>query len=187
MKYKEKKGFTVLEMVISMSMVVLVTALFIANYRTTEKRTDLIMTAQKLVADIHQAQNNSLGLVKYSSGVPAGGWGVNFSTTNNDQYTIFADLDSSGPGYMVMDAGENTVDYGARIISLPDNIEISAIRVGGVVATSGVVTFLPPDPKTNIYDGTSTSTTMDIELKETRNDSIKTIRVNFLGLAEAID
>ncbi len=187
MRYQEKAGFTILEMIISLSMITMITALFIANYRTVEKRTDLIMTAQKLVADIHQAQNSSLGLVKYGTEVPAGGWGVSFSTLNNSQYTLFADLDSSGAGYMVMNSGENSEYYGARITELSENIEISAIRVGGDVKTAAAVTFLPPDPQTNIYDGVATSTTIDIELKETRNNSVKTVRVNFLGLVEVID
>lgn len=176
-----------LEMIISIAMITMITSLFLANYHSIEKRTDLIMTAQKLVADIHQAQSNSLGLIKYSTNVPAGGWGVNFSTLNNSQYTIFADLDANGPGYMVMDAGEDSEYYGARTIDLSDNIEISAIRVDGNATTDAAVTFLPPDPFTNIYDGVSTSTTLDIELKETRNNSVKTVRVNFLGLAEVID
>jgi len=187
MRIKNKKGFTLIEMIVSISIIVMITTIFIANYRTTEKRTDLIMTAQKLVSDLHQAQNNTLGLVKYGTDVPPGGWGVYFTTNQKDRYTVFADLDSSGPGHMVMDAGEDVISYGARVAELSNNIEISAVRVGGTVKTSGTITFLPPDPKTNIYDGSATSTTMDIELKETRNNTIKTIRVNFLGLIEVID
>lgn len=191
-------GFTLIEMVVSLSVVMVVTVMFIANFHTANKRTDLIMTAQNLAADLHLAQNHTLGLVKYyysSSGtVPAGGWGINFDATNNE-YTLFADLDAAstvpGSGYMEYDPVlEGNVNYGARVTQLPPGIEISELKTDAALLNSRVnVTFLPPDPRTNIYrvSAIATSTTLDIKLKETQNNTTKTIRVNFLGLIEVID
>lgn len=185
-----RPAFTLIEMVVSISMIAIVTALFIANYRSANKRTDLIMTAQNLVADIHLAQNDTLGLVKYNNAVPAGGWGVSFDVDNN-YYTLFADLDSpETAGYMSMDAAtEARSEYGGRVTHLPADIKISKLTLaGGTEVASGNVTFLPPDPRTNIFDTvTSTSTSLEIELTEGRNNTKKTVRVNFLGLVEVID
>ncbi len=190
MRTIDKPAFTLIEMVVSISMIAMVTALFIANYRSANKRTDLIMTAQNLVADIHLAQNDTLGLVKYNNAVPAGGWGIAFDV-NKDYYTLFADLDSpETAGYMSMDeATEARPEYGGRITRLPTDIRISKLTMeGGTDIASGNVTFLPPDPRTNIFDATTaTSSSLEIELTEGRNNTKKTVRVNFLGLVEVLD
>lgn len=198
---KSRQAFTLIEMITSMSLIVMITAIFIANYSSNNKRTDLIMTAQSLVADIHAAQNNTLGLVKYGTEVPAGGWGVNFSIDNPRQYIIFADLDrpesnepgqvwEADPGYMLYDSTvEGDVSKGARIITLPQGIEITSIEVFDALVDADMVnvTFLPPDPKTNIYNGFSKATSVHIILRDLRSGMVKTVRVNFLGLVEVVD
>ncbi len=187
--YNKKKAFTLIEMVISISIIVIITAVFVVDYHSTNKRTDLIMAAQNLVADLHLAQNNSLGLVKYNNSVPAGGWGIHFDASSTS-YTLFADLDAPpvGTGYLQYDPNtEGNVDYGARTTILPDNIKILELKTNGADLNQSVnVTFLPPDPITNIYrvNSGATSTSLEIKLQETQNNSTKTVRVNFLGLVE---
>ncbi|MCX6794575.1 MAG: type II secretion system protein [Candidatus Falkowbacteria bacterium] len=191
MKLINKSAFTLIEMVISISMIAIVTALFIANYRSANKRTDLIMTAQSLVADLHLAQNNTLGLVKYNTAVPAGGWGIAFDVTKN-YYILFADLDAPGdPGHMSMEEAEEALaEYGGRVTHLPADITIAKLTTTGEVDNDAVnVIFLPPNPQTNIYRAAAaaTSSSLEIELREGRNNSIKTVRINFLGLVEVLD
>jgi len=196
-----KGGFTLIEMITSVSLIVIITAIFIANYRSSNKRSDLIMTAQKLVADIHAAQNNTLGLIKYGNEVPPGGWGIHFDENNPLEYTMFADLDRSAstepPDIYPADAGfmsydnttEGDIDKGARVVKLPQGISIIELNTGDDADGSSIanVSFLPPDPKTNIFNGVSTSTFLEITLKEARENKTKTVRVNFLGLVEVID
>ena len=192
---KEKQflsGLTLVELLVSLAIIAFVTAIFVTNYQTANKRTDLIMAAQVLVADIHRAQNNSLGLIKYGDIIPAGGWGISFDRNRNkSQYIIFADLDEPGTErYRYLDEGEYDIDNGGRIVELPPLIEISAIRFGGSTTTQrdfANITFLPPDPRTNIFSGGATSTVLEIDLHELKSNSIKTVRVNFLGLAEVIN
>jgi len=185
MKLKNKSGFTLIEMVASIAIIVMITGIFIANYHTMNKRSDLIMAAQKLVADLHEAQSDSLGLIKYDNAVPAGGWGVHFSTNSPNQYVLFADLNAPGAlGYMGYDSNEHDTSKGAKITDLPYNIALSALRVNGVTKPEVNVTFLPPNPQTNIYDGVATSTELEIDLLEKRNNTVKTIVINFLGLIE---
>jgi len=147
------------------------------------------MNAQSLVADLHLAQNNSLGLAKYNNSLPGGGWGISFDV-NQSFYTIFADLNDPGTfGYMVYNSGEGDITYGARVIDLPPNTEITSLAVGSPLVEYDQinVTFLPPDPQTNIYNGTATSTNLEITLKDNDTQATKTIRVNFLGLIEVVD
>ena len=195
-----KAGFTLLEMMTSLSLIVIITTIFIANYRSSNKRTDLVMTAQKLVADIHMAQNNALGLVKYGGNVPPGGWGIHFDINDPKRYIFFADLNQPAsddlwdihpaePGYMIFDEGEGEIESGARIVDLPAGVEIVSLKTGSSDEYVNIVnvTFLPPNPKTNIFDEMETSTSLQIGLKDLREETIKTVRVNFLGLVEVID
>lgn len=185
-----KAGFSLIELVVSLGIIAVITVLFMANYRTGNKRTDLVMTAQKIVADIHMAQNNALGLVKYNGLVPAGGWGIVFNKTN--QYTMFADLNQPNTGgYMDYDsATEGNINYGARVTDISPGVFISSIKINssGPDVNTANVTFLPPDPITNIYHSGATSTVLEVTVTELGNTSNhKTIRVNFLGLVEVID
>ncbi|MHB8903933.1 MAG: prepilin-type N-terminal cleavage/methylation domain-containing protein [Patescibacteria group bacterium] len=187
---KFKAGFSLIELVVSLGIIAVITVLFMANYRTGNKRTDLIMTAQKIVADIHMAQNNALGLVKYNGLVPAGGWGIAFNKTN--QYTMFADLNQPNTGgYMDYDsATEGNINYGARVTDISPGVFISSLKIdsSGPNLDTANVTFLPPDPITNIYHAGATSTVLEITVTELGNtNNNKTIRVNFLGLVEVID
>jgi len=185
----KQAGFTLIELIVSISIMTLLTVLFLANYKSSNKRTDVIMTAQQIVSDIHLAQNNALGLVKYNGLVPAGGWGISFDTSTTS-YMMFADLNAPGTlGYLSYDPlSEGSISYGARPTSLSPNIIISSLKVGNNSVPNATVTFLPPDPQTNISSAGATSTALLIQIQDKSNlSNIKTIRVNFLGLAEVID
>ena len=178
----KKSGFTLIELIVSTAVITMMTGIFIANYSSTNRRTDLTMTAQKLVTDIRLAQNYALGLARYggsgSTNVPAGGWGVHFDLTSNKQYIVFADDNNN----KVYDTGEANPSYGAQVSVLPQNVIIQSLSSG----TKADVTFLPPDPITTITNG-STYNQVDIVLKDTKTNTIKTVRVNFLGLSEVIN
>lgn len=182
------KAYTLVEMLVSISLIVIITALFIANYNAANKRTDLVMLGQKLVADFHAAQNNTLGLVKYNDDVPAGGWGLHFDMAQADRYVVFADL--NGPdetGYMSYDSDlEGNQDYGARTVTFPPNLELSNLSMGLISVDQADVTFLPPDPQTNIHSSNATSTSLQVQLRDKRNNTYRTVQINFLGLAEVI-
>lgn len=185
MKKKNLDAFTLIELIVSMSIIVILTAIFLANYHSINKRTDLTITAQSLVSDIRYAQSNSLGLLKYQGSVPAGGWGVAFSSLpadgtsgpNKSRYEIFADENNNAK----FDLGEADVNLGGRVINLPANIVIDNLSLESV----SNVTFLPPDPITKITGASdATSTYLTIILKDTALGATKTVRVNFLGLIE---
>jgi len=187
-KKQHKAAFSLVEMIVSMSIIVLLTALFLANYRASNKRTDLVMTAQVLVTDIRYAQANALGLVKYDGAMPSGGWGVHFSSldANNSNYIIFADSNDNKE----YDDGEAAENLGGRIVSLPTNIIIKEILLGqnaSISANNFDVTFLPPDPITRLYNGIEDGNVARIVLENIASGDEKTIYLNFLGLVEVED
>ncbi len=189
-----RPGYTLMEMVVSISLITMITALFIANYKSANRRTDLVMQAQKLVADFHQAQNNALGLVKYNGDVPAGGWGLYFSN-QSDGYVIFADLDGpspgySEPGYMEYDPETEGIEqYGARVVTLPSNLKIFSLVLDDESIREASVTFLPPDPQTNIHEigGSGTGNSLGVVIKDERTNTYRMVKINSLGLAEIVE
>lgn len=189
-KSREIPALTLIEMIVSLAVVMFVTTIFIYNYRDSNKRTDLIMTSQVMVSDVHRAQNNSLGLLNYGDDTPASGWGVYFDTYTPDRYVVFADLNTPGSsGSQLYDAQtEGDVNKGAKVVELAPEIRITGIRLGlNNPRTNAAVTFLPPDPRTNINSGGSTSTELYVDLTDLRSGTTKTMLVNFLGLAELIN
>lgn len=181
----KKPGFTLLELIVSVGIITMVTGLFLANYSSANRRTDLTMTAQKLVSDVRLAQSYALGLAKYgndtSINIPAGGWGVHFDLQGlgSDRYVIFADND----GDHAYDSDESNESYGAVISHLPKNISINSISMG----TKMDVIFMPPDPVTYIKNDISSSTSATVVLRDNKTNALKTVRMNFLGLVELID
>lgn len=181
-------GFSLIELIVSISIIALLSALFLANYRSTSRRTDLVMAAQTLVTDIRFAQANALGLIKYDDEVPAGGWGIYASAANvaangNTGYTLFADENDD----QIMNTGEAAANLGGKRIDLPPNIVIDRLTLGTSEVSAANITFLPPDPITRLRGSAGTSTVLEIRLREKVNDTTKTVRVNFLGLVEVID
>jgi len=173
---KKQRGFTLAEVLVSIFIIALITGLFLTNYHGTNKRTELNMAAQKVVSDIRLAQNNSLGSLEFNGSIPAGGWGIYFATSTSDSYVIFADINDNKD----YDLAEQD-----RQINLPTGIFIDSIVEDGGELEEVAITFLPPDPVT--YINGLADNTVQIILKDNANNSIKTIKVNFFGLVDAVD
>jgi len=186
---KYNSGFSLIELIVSISIIVLLTTIFLANYHTINKHTDLTIAAQVMVTDIRMAQANALGLIQYDGQVPLGGWGVSLSTSGGGVgeekiYTIFADVD----GDQISSGDEAVLQFGAKVITLPPNISIDSLSIqGNQEVEEANVIFLPPDPLTYISTELGATNVLDIRLKEDLNNNIKTVRINFLGLVEVID
>lgn len=174
-------GFSLIELVTSLSIISILTALFLANYHTINQRTDLVMTAQTMVSDIRIAQSNALGLVKYNEEMFQGGWGVFFTTSS---YIIAADVEPN----QALPGGENFLNYPLKKVNFPEKISVDSIYLpNGTQVSTATIVFIPPDPLTYIRTEQGTTTSLNIRLKESVNNTTKTIRINFLGLIEVID
>ncbi len=171
---KNQSGFTLIETLVSISIIALISGIFIANYRGAEKRSNLNLAAQKVASDIRFAQNYALGLQEFNGSSPPGGWGVYF-TAASSQYIIFADTNAPDGNQNYDGASEMF-----RLLDLPDGITISLID--GASPASVSIVFDPPDPITWVYGADDNS--VDITLTESVTGTAKTITVNFLGLID---
>lgn len=177
-----KPGYSLPELITSLAIIVIITGIFLANYRGASKRSDLTLSAQNVVSDIHLAQSYALGLAEFAGTVPAGGWGLHFDSSagNSNHYIIFADTNNN----QHFDVGEENVNSGGRTVYFSRDVSLKEFNH---VTSPLDITFVPPDPITNITGAAGTSTEADIVLTESGNNTLKTININFLGLAEVID
>ncbi|MBU1062695.1 hypothetical protein KJ700_00810, partial [Patescibacteria group bacterium] len=183
-------GFTVIEMLISAGIIAFLTTIFLVNYHGVSFKTELIIEAQKVVSNLNLTRSFSLSSRKYDKKVPAGGWGVYFSSLYSDRYLIFADVNNDNT-YNLNEADEANEALGGRIIKLPNKVIIDSMSVctgdncTEKVENSVSVVFVSPNP--TIYINKATSTSARIKFKETGSNSTKTIEINSLGLSEVID
>lgn len=164
-------GFTLVELIVVFSIIAVLTAVFLVNFRAGSEQSRIELIAQNLVSEIRTAQSNTLGAVKYEGTVPEGGWGVHLEE-GTSQYTIFADTDAD---FEYDDPGETS-----SVKSFEENVSI--LSVDGVDSVD--IVFEPPDPTTYI-NGTSTGEVL-ITLADDRNNN-EVVRVNFFGLIEVVD
>jgi Tfp pilus assembly protein FimT len=171
---KNGAAFTLIELLISLFIIMLMVAMFLANYSAGTRSNNLSLGTQQMAEDLRTAQNKALGSTQYNSSFPKGGWGVHFTTASTTKYAIFADTN----GDKVYQANEMF-----QITPLPQSIVITGLS-NGSAQTSLDITFLPPDPIVRIYNGTATSTTGYIYLKNTITGATAQVKVNILGLIQ---
>jgi len=168
------RGFTLIELITSIFIIMAMVSLFLVNYHNTNQRSQLNVEKQKLVSNIRLAQNYGLGSKTYDGvNFPAGGWGVHFNIADPTHYIIFADQDGDK-----LYNDDITKDLAKEIKALPAGITINYLSPDNTVD----VVFYPPDPIT--YINGLAGTGASIVLKENINNSTATISVNFFGLID---
>lgn len=155
---KINHGFTLVEVLVSLSIVSLIMATVLFNYSTFNNNLTLTSSGQELAISIRQAQTYGLTVKEVT---PGGGqfnsaYGIYFDPTSEpSNYYIFADID----GDKKYDVGNGCRSGNTECIEkfdLRNNIKISAICDEiACPPESSVrkmnVTFLRPNPDAGIY------------------------------------
>jgi len=181
-KYQSASAFTLLELLVVLSIFVIIASLSIANYRGSNRESQLKMATQELVANIKLAQSYALGSKEFvsrtdprSGQVPSGGWGVHFSVYNPGEYEIVADFD----GNHVWDSQRDGL---FKEVELPEKISITKLIYRSSTVSNLDIFFEPPDPQTFLNqdrEGNATIVLYD-DLLATASE----VTVNFFGLVE---
>lgn len=134
-------GFTLIEILVVLAIIVIITGIVIFNIGTERQNSALLRSSQKLSLDLRRAQSFALSSKVYkTTGVPCG-WGIHFNGAGSTSYIIFADLasfaDCSDRDFVR--AGNGSEDF--EIINLESGITVSSLSSG----LSDIV-FTPPDP-----------------------------------------
>ncbi|MCK4744556.1 prepilin-type N-terminal cleavage/methylation domain-containing protein [Candidatus Parcubacteria bacterium] len=90
---KNNKGFSMVELFISISILAIITSFSVINFNTWEKNENLRQSARLLDSNIHSVQAKSLSGEMFN-GVSPSGYGAYFSNIGDASYILFADLDN---------------------------------------------------------------------------------------------
>ncbi len=167
---KDKQGVTLIEIVVSVTIMGILSSVFLVNIRTTD-RERLTIAAEQLAADLRQIRNRAISRTIYDMDdaleYPSGGYGLAVVSGKNYAYKLFAD-NGVTPGY------QDGVDELIKEIVLDNSFVI------GVNSTYFFITFLTehnilhsgvsmPSPITIIYEGHNIDISLDYSEAEENN------------------
>lgn len=184
MNDKQVKGFTLVEIVIVVAMMVILSGVVIVSGRSGDRSLALDRAVHRVGVDVRRAMALTLRAQEFNCTPPGNqilyGYGVYFDTSTPNSYILFADCAKEPPpaDHRYTTGGSNT-DKIVETISLENGIRISAIS-----SNPASITFLPPVPDVYINNNSSTIGTVTITLVND-NGTTKTVRVTGKGVIEA--
>ena len=182
----EKRGFTVVEMIVVLAIVLLIGGQILVDFGSLNEASTLNRAAQELAFNIRRAQNMSLAVTGVKIGgviqIPDGvGLRLSSQTGSNDSYFFFADQDCPGAGCGLYTGAMERIEPN---IMLPGRIRITAIT--GVIPAqpSAHIIFYTPEATlilTNELGVPILGTVMDITLSGA-SGATKHVRIRTSGL-----
>lgn len=185
--FRKNRGFTIMEALIVVSIVIILPAIVISNFPQIKKQFALTRVAYKFSQDLREAQNLALSSVPYE--YPAGilwtinGYGVyiGISALGNKNYIIYAD-DNNDTAYpnrynISFDPIVKTFD-----LSLSEP-EVVIKEINNVSGNEVSINFSPPNPDIVITSLNSGQNKVDIVFAlESDLTKTKTVSINTSGL-----
>jgi len=172
----KKAGFTLIELIVSVSIIAIIVGIFLANYYGSEPQSQLINATSALMRDLRLAQTRGAAGVNYGLDSSVG-WGINMAS-GTSAYWLFADVNGD---HVYNTSTESSTTKGSREIDLPTGVTISGIDLGDPMN----ITFYQDRDvlKTYLTDGfTVFSTSTTITLTETNTEAVKHVYVDPYGL-----
>ncbi|MEA2715551.1 MAG: hypothetical protein QOG91_579 [Candidatus Parcubacteria bacterium] len=191
MRSSPRRGFTLVELLVTISIFIFMTALILARYNGFNSGTLLTNLAYDVALTIRTAQSYGVSVV--ASGAKFNtAYGVSFKSTitNQSSFKLFADGSASTPnGYL--DSGDDVVST----YNLKQGAKISKL-CGGTGSTCDPgnslqrldITYKRPDPNAIIYGATDAGlpttpyTYAEITVTSGDNSSSRVVKVNEFGL-----
>lgn len=190
-----KKGFSLVEFIVVISIITILSAIIIPIYQGSKKQLSIQRSANKLAQDIRRAQEMAMAAKECDicgGIIPSGGYGIYFETTDwptINEYTAYLYADTSISAQERYDSGDQIIET----ISLGKEIKIKMVEDTAVSSNRKKfsINFKPPDPIVDLvkWDPGSDNPLhgdllITISLKEDENKT-KTIRINKAGLIYA--
>jgi len=167
------KGFTLVELLVVTSMIILLSAIILPNYRGIEGQFALQRSAHKLAQDIRRAGEMAMSTREFQGEIPEGGYGIHLKLSWEDYYKLYADKN----GNEKFDETDGEVET----INLEKGVYIQNIS-----PSSLSINFKSPIPTVKIkteagQDSANTIITLSLESDSTKT---KIIKVNSAGLID---
>jgi Tfp pilus assembly protein FimT len=194
-------GFTLIEIMTAISLMVIMLTLSVISYNSATKRTELALTAQQLASNFRLAQTYAASAKSPDANPVDNIWGLYFDVNNPKQIIMFVDKNKDG---LYKEADD--VKY--KVIDLPSQVEVSKLffsnsqETNQQISNSVAITFVPPDPKVrfcqvgsaNCNNSDSTSAhwsenwdSVRIVLQNQLDSSVVNVSINFFGLIDVLN
>jgi len=168
-----QSGFTLLELMVSVSIFAIIASLTISNLKHGNQKDDLEQSALLTASLLQQAQAYALsGQTLPSRQVPSGGYGLHFDSQQAGQLWFFADVDADGI-YTGSDILFNKGEY-----DLPSQVKVQSLTIieGAQSQTVPAVDFTFRPPQANRYlNGVLNGGTLRIVFVHQQTGDTKTV------------
>lgn len=173
------RGFTLIEFLVVISIVVLLALLVLPHYRRGEAQLTLRRSANKLAQDLRRAQEMAMSARKFEGKVPPR-YGIKCRTAHRDHCILFADINGDGLYQVGLDKEVERITFerGVRVFQLLAGSPLSP-------RDALSITFKPPDPVTAIKKPRPPSPPLIFSVAQivlTNEVETKTITINRVGL-----
>jgi prepilin-type N-terminal cleavage/methylation domain-containing protein len=174
MKRTPYRGFTLIELTVSIGIMALMSAVLLSSYPDSSVRINLVNLTQSIGLLVREAQIRG-SAVDSNNGNEAG-YGVYFNLASSSQVMLFADQTIPGNyinGILLGDGlyGRQPVDETSATTTLPDRYTITKLCVGTATGfhcngtttpaiDSLTISFIRPNPQPKFYINDSTSTVL---------------------------
>jgi len=173
------KGFTMIELLVVMGVIVIFTSIFFVDYGGDSKTFALERSVNKLAQDLRRTQEMAMtGLI---------------GDANTNAYGMYFDKVNASKSYIVYKNNDSVYTYDSssdsikETISLEKGLKICDILIGTGSVNTLSLSFVPPEPTNYIntyYSGYEASVVLCVE-----NDEAKTrrVKINNTGRIETVN
>ncbi len=156
-KHNKMRGFTIIEMLVTIFIIGVLSVILIVNWRENEKNYLVQQVAQEIVQGIRQAQGMALSGKNYGNQTIYS-YGVHFKKNTTDSYVIFGDKNNNN-------TYQSSASDWSEVVSINPSIEIHALDPNKDIN----IAFSVPDGFTimNNNDPSITQITITIKRKNT--------------------
>lgn len=165
------QGFTLIEILVVIFIIILLSAIILANYRAGGQQFALQRSANKLAQDIRRVQQMAMGAESYDCGAgwKMKGYGMNLAI-DNDYYLLKVRCEEeANPG------NYNDITIGDQI-DLEKEVKIIMLTVDPLN-----IFFYSPDPEVDLTGLSNVDISLSLKTDATKT---KTITVNKAGLID---
>ena len=184
---RQKNGFSLIELIVVVTIIALISAIVLVNYRGGQERFALQRSTHILAQDMRHAQELAMRAENFHGTVSRGGFGVHL-VSNTSSYILFADCDGDRVFDVTTDfttecANSGRTGFGVR----SEELEIRQLERGVIItsispASPSTIVFIPPDPAILINNGVVTSTTITLGIMIDGVNVTSSVIVNNAGL-----
>ncbi|MDD5121344.1 MAG: type II secretion system protein [Patescibacteria group bacterium] len=173
---KKSKAFSIIELVVVVFIIGVLSAMTIVNYRTGQRKDDLLTNSKEMLSVIKRSQSMALTGYKQTSNLTNYGYGIYVPSNNSTTYKLY--IDQGAPNNYKWDASASD-----------ESIEDYTLSPGLIIENAGCKDLVFTRPEGQVYcDGAALTSGANIfySIKSSGNQTYLYIRINSKGRIDVV-